>query len=112
MKRCWSQSGCGFFCTTKRPGNAVMKASLSNDESCDDDKSEWENEKTEATSEDAKRVHCIGFEQMPEAIEEVLLDYQNVLPQPNSSAILRLTSSAPCTMKQRNMSEREYRGEI
>ena len=64
MKWCWFQGRCGFFCTTKRPGNAVVKASLSNYQGCDDDKRKRENKETEAASEDEKREHyCFAFEQ-------------------------------------------------
>ena len=51
----------------------MVKAIVCNDESCDDDEGEKE-KKTEAASKEAKREHCRGFEQMPEAMEEVLVN--------------------------------------
>ena len=52
----------------------MVKASLSNDESCNNDEEKRDYKKTEAASEEAKREHCCGFEQKPEAIEEMLLN--------------------------------------
>lgn len=50
MKRCWFQSRCRFVCTAQRPRNAMMKASLSNNESCDDEQGKGENTKTVTAS--------------------------------------------------------------
>ena len=69
MKRARFDGRCGFFGALKWHGNAMVKASLCNDQSCNDD--ERENKNTETASKHAQREHGHGLEQMPEASEDL-----------------------------------------
>ena len=59
MKRCRFDGRCGFSDAFEWPGNAMVKASLCNDESRDDN--ERENKNTKAAPEHANGEHCRGF---------------------------------------------------
>lgn len=71
MKRCRFHGRYGLFGASKRPGNAMVEVGLCNDESCDDDEGEYKDR--EAASVQAKRQHCRGFEQMPEAFVDSMV---------------------------------------
>lgn len=59
----------GFFGASECHGNAMVKASLCDDQSCNDD--ERENKNTETTSKHAEREHGHDLKQLPEASEDL-----------------------------------------
>ena len=64
MERCWFDGRCRIFGASEWAGNAMAKASLCKDESCDEDGGE--NENPEAASEQTGKEHGCGLERVPE----------------------------------------------
>lgn len=71
MKRCQFGGRCEFFGASEWDGNAMVKAVLCKDESCDEN--EGGNNNTKGASEQAKREHRRGSEQRPEARVDLMV---------------------------------------
>lgn len=65
MKRCRFEGRCRIFGASEWAGNAMAKASLCKDESCDENEGEYKN--PEGASEQTRKEHGRSLEQLLEA---------------------------------------------